>query len=147
MTPLEERFEVWKDRRSCGSCTMCCYVFEVPAVATRDYEWCRHCRVGVGCGIYETRPEDCRSFYCLWRMGFGTDEDRPDRHGVVMDLQDRLVDGQLVVRVWRPRQLQERRLRSAGLMVREVIETLTRDGYAVRAESHGPRRGNDGSVS
>jgi len=140
MTPLEERFEAWKDRRSCGSCTMCCFVFEVPAVPTRDYEWCQHCAVGVGCGIYQDRPRDCASFYCLWRMGFGADEDRPDRHGVVMDLQSKLVDGQVVVRVWRPRQLQERRLKSAARSVREVADALAKDGHEVRLESHGPRR-------
>jgi hypothetical protein len=26
--------------------------------------WCPHCRTGVGCGIYETRPGECRTFQC-----------------------------------------------------------------------------------
>jgi hypothetical protein len=28
--------------------------------------WCVHVKPGRGCGIYETRPESCRSFSCLW---------------------------------------------------------------------------------
>jgi hypothetical protein len=28
--------------------------------------WCRHLVMGSGCGIYETRPEACRQFYCRW---------------------------------------------------------------------------------
>ena len=134
MTPLEERFGVWKDRRSCGTCTACCFIFAVPAVPTRDYEWCQHCTPGVGCGIYDARPEDCRAFYCLWRMGFGGDIDRPDRHGVVMDLQ---VEGdQRVVRVWQPQQLQERKLKSALRMVAQMRDEF---GMTTRFEAHGPR--------
>jgi len=138
VTPLEARFAAWEDKRSCGRCTMCCYVFEVAAVPTRGYEWCKHCAVGVGCRIYAARPPECASFYCLWRMGFGTDEDRPDRHGVVMDLQ--VESGEAVIRVWRPKQLQVRKLRSATRMLREVADALTADGYVVRAETHGPKR-------
>jgi|SRR5215467_7075712 len=138
MTPLEARFLEWETKRACGSCTGCCFVFEVPGV-TQAYEWCQHCSIGVGCRIYQDRPQDCASFYCLWRMGFGEEEDRPDRHGVVMDLQVEGTDA--VIRVWRPKQLQVRKLMSAARMLGEVSEVLRHDGYTVRSESHGPRRG------
>jgi hypothetical protein len=44
---------------------------------------CLHCTKG-GCGIYETRPPVCRSFYCAWRTVdiFG-EEWRPDKSGVL----------------------------------------------------------------
>jgi predicted DNA-binding protein (UPF0251 family) len=29
-------------------------------------KWCSHCTPGRGCGIHETRPDHCRSFFCLW---------------------------------------------------------------------------------
>jgi hypothetical protein len=28
--------------------------------------WCPHCIVNKGCGIYDTRPQSCRSFFCLY---------------------------------------------------------------------------------
>ena len=52
--------------RSCGSCTLCCKVYDVPALAKPAGSWCRHCKPGRGCGIHETRPDHCRSFHCLW---------------------------------------------------------------------------------
>jgi hypothetical protein len=30
--------------------------------------WCENCEIGVGCRIYETRPNDCRTFYCGWLL-------------------------------------------------------------------------------
>lgn len=52
--------------RACGSCTLCCKVYDVAAVPKRADAWCPHCRPGRGCGIYETRPDQCRAFHCLW---------------------------------------------------------------------------------
>ena len=55
--------------RSCGTCTLCCKVLAIPEVPTPRDQWCRHCRPGEGCGIYEQRPEPCRTFHCgylLW---------------------------------------------------------------------------------
>jgi hypothetical protein len=138
MNPLEARFAAWRDRRACGTCTACCHVFAVKAVASPQYTWCRECEVGVGCRIYDARPEECRGFYCLWRMGFGTEDDRPDRRGVVLDLQVEAGEA-LVIRVWRPRHPQERQRRSARRMQREIWEALTADGYGpVSIELHGP---------
>ena len=138
MTPLEARFLAWKDTRSCGTCTQCCNVFAVAATESPQYAWCQHCTPGVGCGIYRERPPECVDFYCLWRMGFGTEDDRPDRRGVVLDLQVETGDA-LVIRVWRPRHPQERQRLSARRMQREIWEALTADGYApVSIELHGP---------
>lgn len=52
--------------RSCGTCTLCCKVYTVPAIDKAAGRWCQHCTPGRGCGIYETRPEQCRDFFCLW---------------------------------------------------------------------------------
>ena len=30
--------------------------------------WCQHCVVAGGCAIYETRPEECRTFNCGYLM-------------------------------------------------------------------------------
>jgi hypothetical protein len=52
--------------RACGSCTLCCKVFKIPAIDKPAGRWCQNCTPGKGCGIYETRPDQCRDFYCLW---------------------------------------------------------------------------------
>ena len=45
---------------------MCCKVFKIPALSKPDGKWCAHCTIGVGCRIYQERPEQCRDFICLW---------------------------------------------------------------------------------
>jgi hypothetical protein len=50
----------------CGSCTACCRVFAIPDFNKPAGKWCEHCNVGKGCKIYETRPDICATFECLW---------------------------------------------------------------------------------
>ena len=52
--------------RACGTCTLCCKVFDVPAVKSVAGQWCRHTLPGRGCRIHADRPNHCRSFHCLW---------------------------------------------------------------------------------
>jgi hypothetical protein len=52
--------------RECGTCTLCCKVYDVPALNKPAGKWCNHCTPGKGCGIRETLPDHCRSFYCLY---------------------------------------------------------------------------------
>jgi hypothetical protein len=30
--------------------------------------WCPHCKPGRGCAIHPTRPDECRTFFCLWMV-------------------------------------------------------------------------------
>ena len=40
-----------------------------------------------GCSRYAFRPESCRSWSCLWRVGlFDAESDRPDKRGLVFDV-------------------------------------------------------------
>jgi hypothetical protein len=50
---------------ACGSCNACCRAFAIPDLKKAG-EWCKHCNIGVGCRIYENRPEACVTFECLW---------------------------------------------------------------------------------
>ena len=52
-------------KRSCGSCSLCCKVMDVPDVKPR-HDWCQHADPGHGCKIYSHRPEPCKSFHCMW---------------------------------------------------------------------------------
>jgi len=54
--------------RACGSCTLCCKVIAVVDFDKPPGVWCPHCVRGKGCGIYETRPTDCRTFFCEWML-------------------------------------------------------------------------------
>jgi hypothetical protein len=57
--------------RSCGSCSLCCKLppFEEPGFKKPANEWCPHCAPGKGgCQIFETRPQTCRDFWCLWML-------------------------------------------------------------------------------
>jgi hypothetical protein len=73
--------------RSCGTCTLCCKVFEVPVLQKPAGAWCEHCRPGAGCGIHEARPQHCRIFFCLW-MSDPTmpDEWKPEKSKIVLTL-------------------------------------------------------------
>src|SRR5262249_35610843 len=72
--------------RSCGSCTLCCKLFDVPEVPTMAGKWCRHCDPGKGCRIYDTRPQACRKFFCGWMVSPGLGAEwKPERSkGIVL---------------------------------------------------------------
>ena len=56
------------DGKSCGSCALCCKLMEVPELDKPAGRWCRHCRPGNECSIYNDngRPDVCRSYGCMW---------------------------------------------------------------------------------
>ena len=65
--------------RECGDCNLCC---KLPSTDfKKDYEWCSNCEVGVGCKIYETRPQVCRDFSCLWKKGMIEEHLKPNKVG------------------------------------------------------------------
>ena len=70
--------------RECGSCTLCCKIMSVWEIEKPNGVLCKHVRNHQSCAIYETRPQSCRTFNCLWLRGVGTDAMRPDRSRVVM---------------------------------------------------------------
>jgi hypothetical protein len=53
--------------RECGSCTLCCKVYNIPEIGKAAGKWCKHCTPGKGCAIHETLPSQCAAFNCLWR--------------------------------------------------------------------------------
>lgn len=73
--------------RSCGTCTLCCKVFDVPSLEKPAGQWCGHCKPGRGCGIHATRPDHCRAFHCLWMTETWLGPDwKPDRAKMVLTL-------------------------------------------------------------
>jgi hypothetical protein len=51
---------------NCNGCTACCKVLKIRELEKPAHTWCEHCNIGVGCGIYDSRPEACRVYECLW---------------------------------------------------------------------------------
>jgi hypothetical protein len=66
--------------RECGTCTLCCKLIAVTALEKPPGTWCPHCVRGKGCGIYQTRPPECRTFYCHWMLEKGLTADwKPEK--------------------------------------------------------------------
>lgn len=73
--------------KSCGSCTLCCKVLGIAALQKPHGTWCKHCTPGKGCGIYPDRPEECKTFLCMWLLDpvLGP-EWKPDRSKIVLNV-------------------------------------------------------------
>lgn len=54
--------------RQCGSCTLCCKLLGIKEIDKPEWTWCKHCKPGKGCTVYELRPTSCRTFYCGYRL-------------------------------------------------------------------------------
>lgn len=54
--------------RACGNCTLCCKLVPIDTeeLTKPGGEWCPHCKIGKGCGIYAERPLACRTWTCMW---------------------------------------------------------------------------------
>jgi hypothetical protein len=52
--------------KECGTCSLCCKVYDVPVFQKAAGTWCRHFSQGIGCSIHENRPDFCKSFFCNW---------------------------------------------------------------------------------
>lgn len=66
LTPRPEEVPKLVPGRSCKGCTACCKLVAVYELEKPAQTWCQHCTIGQGCQIYDTRPADCRTFYCGW---------------------------------------------------------------------------------
>jgi hypothetical protein len=76
--------------RSCGSCTLCCKLFDLPEVESPAGKWCRHCAPGKGCTIHETRPQFCRTFFCGWMISPDLGPEwKPDRARLIVRMMAR----------------------------------------------------------
>lgn len=68
--------------RECGPCTVCCDILEIPTLRKPKKTKCENL-CSKGCGIYETRPTECRTFQCIWSEGYTGEGQRPDRSGIM----------------------------------------------------------------
>lgn len=76
----------------CGECSVCCTAKPVEALGKPEGLPCSRLRLEEGkggCGRYQERPAFCKAYECVWRMGaIGGPEGRPDKLGILFDLED-----------------------------------------------------------
>lgn len=71
--------------RACGSCSLCCKLVGIAELNKPMGQWCPHCIKSGGCGIYESRPNECRTFNCEWLTNAQISDDwRPIRSKMVL---------------------------------------------------------------
>jgi len=78
--------------RSCDGCTLCCRVLEAVTLDKPMGVLCKHCVVGVGCGVHATRVDECRNYHCGWLLDAALGEEwRPETAHIVIsyDLEGR----------------------------------------------------------
>lgn len=60
--------------------------------------WCAHCAIGEGCRIYESKPDECSSYFCGYLTTSELDDDwKPSRSKLVLTTE--LGGGRLAVYV------------------------------------------------
>lgn len=94
--------------KACGKCSECCVSLEIegdgwsPRAPKPAGRACPDLvplgrarqRAGGGCGVYGERPAVCARFRCLWLMVPDLPDDwRPDRTGLLLDVQEVSVRG------------------------------------------------------
>lgn len=93
MSPVvsdSDRFFSLVSNRECGECMVCCQYLSIsaPGLNKPADVLCGNCIINRGCSIYDTRPNVCRTWHCLWRrMESLPDALRPDRSNVIFSLK------------------------------------------------------------
>lgn len=80
LTPRPDIVPPLAPGRSCEGCTTCCKLLGIAELKKQPQVWCEHCAVGKGCNIYDSRPDDCRTFYCGWVLDQSLGEKWDPRH-------------------------------------------------------------------
>jgi hypothetical protein len=74
--------------RKCGECEACCEFAEIKEgdFYKPAFQKCEHqCN---GCAIFGKlqRPGICNSYQCSWLRGFGNEDERPDKNGIIVSI-------------------------------------------------------------
>lgn len=122
---MKKRLEVYNaDRagRRCGKCSACCTTLAVEEIGKPDFTRCEHLKGAArfsACRIYADRPGSCAEWSCAWLRGIGGSHHRPDKSGIVLDVEESVPIGGFVVKVWEIRKGAAKKPRN-----RELIEIM-----------------------
>lgn len=81
----------------CGTCTACCTLLGVPTLKKGNYIKCQH-ECETGCAIYDSRPAECKGYECYWLKHPDNENYRPDKLGVIVEVQASHLGPAVVVR-------------------------------------------------
>jgi hypothetical protein len=74
--------------RECGSCSLCCKVYNIVEIGKAAGKWCGQCKPGRGCKIHDNLPTQCAEFNCLWRTDAAMPAQwKPDQAKMVASIQ------------------------------------------------------------
>lgn len=135
-----------RNNRQCGECCACCVLPRIPDLHKPGYSPCTYLAtcgpvMGGQCNAYDYRPDVCRDYQCLWRMGCvdGDTRRRPDQLGLMFSVDT--VDGRPVVECWELWEGAARDYPGRGVLEAMVSETpvLVRwYGVPCSLRYHGP---------
>lgn len=121
--------------RSCSGCTMCCKVMGITELSKPPQQWCSNCDVGVGCKIYDRKPQECADFHCLYlldpRLG---EEWKPSTSHLVMNFEPHA--NRIIVRVDVGRTSAWRREPYYSVIRNWGVMALQNDGQVLVIEGH-----------
>lgn len=69
--------------RYCMDCQQCCTVYHIDGLKSAR-EPCNNL-TDDGCSIYNSRPDNCKNFQCMWSSGLGKEEDNPKLSGIILE--------------------------------------------------------------
>ncbi len=76
------------DLKECGTCTLCCKVYDIDDFEKKAGKLCHNVRSEGGCGVWGLHPKTCQEFKCLWLRHDDMDGRwRPDVAGFVLRLE------------------------------------------------------------
>jgi len=52
--------------RNCNGCALCCKLPNIPALNKPADQWCNFCSTRKQCDAYDTRPQECADFHCMY---------------------------------------------------------------------------------
>lgn len=89
-----------KAKHICGDCKACCTVLGVVELEKPMFQTCsKVCKTG--CSIYQNRPKECQTYECFYFKNHQNIELRPDKLGVIIDIQQTKLGLTIVAReVW-----------------------------------------------
>lgn len=120
--------------RRCRGCNECCTTHGVPDIEKPMFTRCSH-TCHRGCAIYADRPAPCASFQCAWLQGAFKNADRPDKIGVVFDVQMGR-HGEEVIKAYVTRDTARGRQRIEELARKWVVYILYPDRREILGPNH-----------
>ena len=141
-----------REGRTCGGCVACCAYLKVKSLSKPGFTHCPHLRLtepirenvmqlssfddGCNCKIHETKPDECGGYVCSWRQGYGEQQDRPDRCGILADRINEIKGAIECKPIWEHADKQERGIAAIRRLARETGKAaLVTTFYETRLDS------------